>query len=74
MDKNSPKGKGFRTAYQAIVGTVIAFLTGLWALPEVQLYVSTFLKEEGVGLVIILLGLVGGFSGLIAYIQNKRGQ
>lgn len=74
MDKNSPKAKGIRTAYQAIIGTVIAFLTGLWAIPEVQLYVSAFIRDEGVGLVVVLLGLVGVSSGVIAYLQNKRGK
>lgn len=74
LDKNTPKGKGLRTAYQAVIGTVLAFVTGLWAIPEVQIYVNTFIREEGVGLAIVLLGLVGFSSGLISYLQNKRGK
>lgn len=74
MNKETPKGKGLRTAVQAIVGTVIAFVTGLWAIPDVQLYVETFIREEGVALVVVLLGLVGFSSGLVAFIQNRLGK
>lgn len=74
IDKETPKGKGLRTAVQAIVGTFMAFVTGLWAIPEVQLYVETFVREEGVALVVVLLGLVGVSSGLTAFIQNRLGK
>jgi len=74
MDKNSAKGKGFRTAYQALAGTLIGFVTGIFALPEVQLYVSTFVREQGIGLVITLLGMIGVSSGFVAFIQNKFGK
>lgn len=74
MDKSTPKAKGLRTGIQAIIGTVIAFVTGLWALPEVQLYVSEFLRNEGVALVILLLGLIGVSAGLVSFIQNKLGK
>lgn len=74
MDKNSPEGKGFRTAYQAIAGTVVAFLYGLWSLPGVPEYITNFLKTEGFSLLVVLAALVGIPAGLIAYVQNKRGK
>lgn len=74
MDKNSPQGKGIRTAYQAIAGTVVAFLYGLYSLPGVPEYITNFLKTEGLSLLIGLAALVGIPAGLIAYFQNKRGK
>lgn len=74
QDKNSPKGKGFRTAYQAIAGTVVAYLYGLWQLPGVSEYTSNFLQTQGIGLLVVLAGLVGIPAGLFAYFQNKKGK
>ena len=74
MDKNSPEAKGIRTAYQAVGGTVVAFLYGLWALPGVPEYVTNFLKTEGFSLLLVLAALVGIPAGLIAYVQNKKGK
>ncbi len=74
MDKNTPQAKGIRTAVQAIAGTVVAFVTGLLALPEVQTYVNEFVKNEGYTLVVTLLAMVGVSSGIIAFLQNKIGK
>lgn len=74
QDKNTPQGKGFRTFYQTVAGTVVAYLYGLWQLPGVSQYTSNFLHTQGVGLLVLLAGLVGIPAGLIAYFQNKKGK
>jgi len=73
-DKNTPEGKGLRTAYQAIAGTVVAFFYGLWNLPGVPEYVHNFIQTEGFSLLLVLAAMVGIPAGLIAYAQNKRGK
>jgi len=73
LNKETPSGKGLRTAYQAIAGTVVAFFYGLWNLPGVPEYVTDFLKDEGVSLLLLLAVLVGVPAGVIAWVQNKRG-
>lgn len=74
MNKNTPQGKGIRTAVQAMIGTFVAFFTGLWAIDEVRLYTETFVREEGVALVLVVLGVVGVSAGLISFLQNKLGR
>lgn len=73
-DKNTPKGKGIRTAYQSIGGTVVAYFTGLMALPAVREYTTIFLREEGVGALLVVLGGFGVGAGILAYIQNRLGR
>lgn len=63
FNKNNPAGKGLRTAYQAVVGLLVA----VWAVPGVQ---ETVLEHGWKGLVAILLA-VGVPSGVVSYIQNK---
>lgn len=72
MDKNTPKGKGFRTAYQAVAGVVVAYLYGLWQLPGVSDYTVNFLRDQGIGLLFLLAGLVGIPAGIVSYLQNKK--
>lgn len=74
QDKNSPSAKGWRTFFQSVVATVIAFLYGLWELPGVSDYTSNFLRTEGVSLLIGLALLIGIPAGLIAYFQNRAGK
>lgn len=73
MNKNTPSGKGLRTAYQAVVGAIVTFVTGLWALPEVREYTSNFVSEHGLVLVATVLVALGISSGLIAWVQNRFG-
>ena len=73
-DKTTPEGKGLRTLYQAAIGTVVAFLSGLWALPGVPEYVTDFARTEGLSFLLFLAAFVGIPAGLIAYFQNKRGK
>jgi len=73
-NKKTPEGKGLRTAAQTVAGTVVAYFTGLMALPAVREYTSAFLRNEGVlalGAVLLSLG-VG--AGLVAFLQNKLGK
>lgn len=72
-NKHTPEGKGFRTFYQTVAATVVAFLYGLWELPGVSEYTSNFVQTQGVSLLIGLAALVGVPAGLIAYLQNRKG-
>lgn len=74
MDKNTSSGKGFRTAYQAVVGTVVAYVTGLLALPAVREYTSEFVRNEGVAALLVVLGAFGIGAGVISWVQNKLGK
>lgn len=69
-----PAVKGIRTAYQAVAGTVVAFLYGLWELPGVPEYVSNFVQNQGLGLLLTLAALVGIPAGIIAWLQNRAGK
>lgn len=74
MDKNTPKGKGFRTAYQAVAGAVVAYFTGLLALPAVREYTSNFIQTQGLTALLAVLAAFGIGAGLISFVQNKLGK
>ncbi len=74
MNKNNPSVKGVRTAIQAIIGTAVTFLTGLWAIPEVRDYTTTFIEQYGIFLAGAVLALVGVTSGIISWLQNQFGE
>ncbi len=74
MNKNTAKGKGFRTAYQAITGVVVAYFTGLLALPAVRDYTADFIHTEGISALLTVLVAFGVGSGVVAFLQNKLGK
>lgn len=74
MNKHTPEAKGIRTAVQTIGGTILAYFTGLMALPEVREYTSWFIKTEGVSTLILVLASFGVGAGVLAFIQNKLGK
>ena len=71
MNKNTPKGKGFRTAYQAVAGMVLAYFTGLFALPAVREYTTGFIHTQGIPTLLVVLGAFGVAAGAISFVQNK---
>ena len=71
MDKNSPKGKGFRTAYQAIAGAIVAYFTGLLSLPAVREYTTSFVQTQGVSTLLVVLAAFGIGAGTVSFVQNK---
>lgn len=71
-NKTTPEGKGFRTFWQSVAGTAIAFFYGLWQLPGVSDYVNNFIQHEGFSLLLMLAGLVGIPAGIIAYLVNRK--
>lgn len=73
MKKNTPEGKGFRTFYQTVAATALAYCYGLWNLPGVSAYTTNFLKTQGLELLLGVALLVGVPAGLIAYFQNRKG-
>lgn len=74
MDKNKPEVKGFRTAYQAIAGAVVAYFTGLLALPAVREYTTNFIHTQGIATLLVVLAAFGIGAGVISFIQNKLGK
>lgn len=72
--KNTARSKGIRTAYQAVAGTVVAYFVGLWAIPEVQLYTTTFIKHEGLTTLLVVLASFGVGAGAISFLQNRYGK
>lgn len=71
LDKKTPEGKGLRTAYQTVVGTVVAYFAGLVTLPAVREYTIAFVRTEGVAAVVAVLTALGISAGLVAFLQNK---
>lgn len=74
MDKNSPSGKGFRTAYQAIASAIVTYFTGLLAIPEVREYTSNFIQTQGVATLLIVLAAFGIGAGFFSFLQNRLGK
>lgn len=74
MNKTTPAAKGLRTAGQTIVGTVIAYFTGLLALPAVRDYTTSFINTQGVAALIAVLAAFGIGAGFVAFLQNKLGK
>lgn len=72
--KNTPTGKGIRTAYQTIIGTVVAYFTGLLAIPEVREYTLNFVRSEGVATLVVVLVAFGVGAGVTSYLQNRLGR
>lgn len=74
MDKNTPQGKGIRTAYQTVASLVVAYFTGLLALPAVRDYTSQFVRTQGVTALLVVLTTFGVTAGAISYLQNRLGK
>lgn len=74
MNKNTPSGKGFRTAYQALIGAFVTYITGLFALPAVRDYTTNFVQTEGVAAMVVVLGAFGISAGLVSFVQNRYGK
>lgn len=74
MNKNTPQAKGIRTAGQTIVGAVVAYFTGLLALPAVREYTTNFIHTQGVAALLAVLAAFGISAGLVSFLQNKLGK
>lgn len=74
INKTTPSGKGVRTAYQAVIGTVVAYFTGLMALPAVRDYTLGFVRTQGVSALLVVLAAFGIGAGLTSFVQNKLGK
>lgn len=67
--KNTPAGKGLRTAYQSMIGLVIGLFLTIWAVPGVEEAVVTYVRENIIQVVLS----VGIPSGFVAWLQNRLG-
>lgn len=74
MDKTTPKGKGIRTAYQTVLGTIVAYFTGLLAIPAVRDYTVTFIHTQGVAALLVVLAAFGIGAGVVSFLQNLHEQ
>lgn len=66
----TPAQRGVRTALQTIGGTIVAYFTGLMALPAVRDYTQTFINTQGVAALLVVLGALGLGAGVVAFVQN----
>jgi hypothetical protein len=68
--KNTPAGKGIRTAIQTVAGLVIGLVSVIWAVPGVPEAVIEYIRENA----LLIVASVSIPSGLVSYIQNKLGK
>lgn len=66
----TPAQRGLRTAAQTISGTIVAYFTGLLALPAVREYTQNFIHTQGVAALLVVLAALGLGAGVVAFVQN----
>lgn len=66
----TPAQRGVRTALQTIGGTIVAYFTGLLALPAVHDYTNNFIQTQGVAALLVVLAALGLGAGVVAFVQN----
>lgn len=66
----TPAQRGVRTAVQTIGGTIVAYFTGLLALPAVREYTQSFIETQGVAALLVVLAALGLGAGAVAFVQN----
>lgn len=67
VSKTSPAGKGLRTAFQAIVGSLIGLVLAVWAVPGVPEVVTEYSASNWLPILLT----IGVPSGIVAWIQNR---
>ena len=68
--KNTPAGKGIRTAIQTVAGLVIGLVSVIWAVPGVPEAVVEYVRENA----LLIVASVSIPSGVVSYLQNKIGK
>ncbi len=68
--KNTPAGKGLRTAFQAILGSLVGLFMVVWQVDGVPEAVATYATDNWLPIVLA----IGVPSGLISWLQNKLGK
>lgn len=66
----TPAQRGVRTALQTVGGTIVAYFTGLLALPAVREYTQSFIETQGVAALLVVLAALGVGAGVVAFVQN----
>ena len=66
ITKNTPIGKGLRTTFQAIIGTLIGLVVVVWAVPGVPAAVLHYIATNAVAIV----AGIGIPSGAISFVMN----
>lgn len=66
----TPAQRGVRTALQTVGGTIVAYFTGLLALPAVREYTQSFIETQGVAALLVVLAALGLGAGAVAFVQN----
>jgi uncharacterized protein HemX len=66
----TPTQRGVRTALQTVGGTIVAYFTGLLALPAVREYTESFIQTQGVAALLLVLTALGLGAGAVAFVQN----
>lgn len=65
-NKNTPEGKGLRTAAQAMVGFIVGLFVYVWAVPGVPEAVINYLSDNWLPLLLA----TGVPAGAVAWVQN----
>lgn len=66
----TPVQRGVRTALQTVGGTIVAYFTGLLALPAVREYTQNFVHTQGMAALLVVLASLGIGAGVVAFVQN----
>jgi hypothetical protein len=69
-ENKTPVVKGVRTAFQAMVGSVVGLVVVVWAVPGVPEAVTGYLTTNWLPILLT----IGVPSGLVAFIQNRLGK
>lgn len=66
ISKNTPAGKGIRTAFQAMAGFVLGLVAYVWAVPGVPEAVVSYLSQNWLPMLLV----AGVPAGAVAWVQN----
>lgn len=70
LDKKTAVGKGIRTGFQSILGSVIGLVVVVWAVPGVPEAVINYVTNNWLPILLT----IGVPSGFVAFVQNKAGK
>lgn len=69
LNSDTAKGRGVRTAVQALIGFVAGLIAAVWAVPGVAEAVFDYVTDNLVN-VLVLVGLPSAFTGVVSWLWN----
>jgi hypothetical protein len=70
QEPKTPVVKGVRTAFQAMLGSLLGLIAVVWAVPGVPEAVVAYLQANWLPILLT----IGVPSGLVAWLQNRLGK